>query len=342
MSAAQQSTRRPRFALIAVLMFALLALATLSAWLIVQRRSGPHMRGAELVEQMRSEGLSAWWDRSPHSQWFLIRRNGEVIGWDVRLRLPLGDGGFEGLKLRIFRAQERSGGSWEYWQLNADATSGEYLSGDLAFGEGRLVTSTNTSIVQEEGAIQTEQSSQVGPRRSKAEVPENYIPEGTLPLVRRLVAEEGAEAAFRMVFNEQLPQGSRTTFGVVRMNGRSPSEQERAQDAAYAVENVLITLDGSDSGETYLLDEQGRTVGIVAERIRIDAVSAAEVAAEFPEAPDVVRTLAGRFLRSIPESVDPEENPLETLVPVDDAEPASEADPPPDEMSIGAPDDAGD
>ncbi|MGC9454968.1 MAG: hypothetical protein ACP5HU_08885 [Phycisphaerae bacterium] len=298
MSAAQEASRRPKFALIAVLMFALLAVATGSAWLIVQQRRGPHDRGAELVEELHERGLSAWWQRLPQARWSLVRRGGRTIGWQVQLRLPTDDGGFEGLTLRLLRGEAGSGGYWEHWALNDSATAGEYRAGEIGISGDRTLTSNRTLIVLSEGVVRAEQTIRFRVS-SRAPAPENYAPEGTLPLLRRMAAEAGGEIAFRIVFNEQGPLGGRTSFGVFRMTARPPSEDERNEGAARVVDAVQVYIDGSESEITYLLNEQGRTLSIIAGDTRTDGVEKSEVVAVFPESMDTVRKLSASLLQNL-------------------------------------------
>ncbi|MFP3937215.1 MAG: hypothetical protein ACLFVW_02655 [Phycisphaerae bacterium] len=297
-------------------MFALLAGATLSAWLIVQRRTGPHNRGEKVVGRLHEKGLSTWWERSTQARWFLVRRGDRAVGWQVHVRVPLDDGGFGGFEIRILRRDGVSGGSWEGWVLNSDATAGEYRAGEVGVSGERVVTSLQTYITLSEGTIQAEQQIPIQ-ARSKARAPKNYIPEGTLSLVRRLTAETGDDAAFRMVFNEQPPRGSRTSFGTVRMETQPVSQQQRREGATQAMKMTFVRADGQENAETYLLDEQGETLAIVADNTRVESAEAREVLTEFPDAPRTVAHLNERLLERFFEQFDTDDFLPQAVMPPD-------------------------
>jgi hypothetical protein len=323
MSAARQAPHRPRFTVIAVLMFAMLAVATGLAWLIVVSRTGLQSAGAELVQRVHSEGLSAFWDRSPHVRWLLAYRDDNPVGWRVEMRLPQPEGGFEGLDAALYDIRGRTRGQWEQWRLNADATTGEYRAGELRVTPAGLSLPANTRIVLSEGRIGAQQQAGDSPMwlESGAAAPDNYVPEGTLPLVRHLVAETGRDASFRMVFNEQPPRQGKTTFGVVTMERRELGETDYPGAAA----RVLVS--GIAGEQTLLLDDRGELVAVLGGELRIVAVSREQVYAKFPQARQVAVLLTARLLGRVPQTDGAPAGPLELLQSAVGDEPEPETQP---------------
>ncbi len=300
MPAVEQATNRPRFSLIAVLMFALLAVAVGVAWIIVQQRTAPHGRGAEMVGRIREEGLSSFWQRSPHHTWVLIRRGQGVVGWNASVRMPLADGGFEGLYVRVIAAGDRAAGDWEYWRLNDDATTGRYEAGvvRLLAGGERATSSSHTSIELSDNRVEATQTVR-DPRgqsvlmRSSASAPDSYAPEGTISLLRRLIAETGDDGAFHVVFNEQPPLGDRTAFGSIHMERREPPDDD---DPRASVAVALTTSLNRDVEQIYLLDDDYELVAGLIGDMRLDRVERDEVMSEFPEAEAVLTHLMRRVM----------------------------------------------
>jgi hypothetical protein len=310
MSAAQ-AIQRPKFALIAVLMFALLAAATGLAWLIVVSRTGLQRAGTELVERIHSEGLSAFWDRSPDVRWLIAYRDDDRAGWQLRMRMPRGDGGFEGLDAAFYQLRRRTRGHWEQWRLNADATTGVYRAGELQITPAGLRLPANTRIALGDGTVSAQQQLSGAPMwlDSEADAPDNYVPEGTLPLLRHLVAETGTTAAFRMVFNEQPPRQGKTSFGVITMERRELGET----DFPEATARVVVRGTGAAGQQTFFLDERGGTVAVFGGEFRLVAVEREEVFDTFPQARQVAALLTARLVGRVPTSDGPPPAPLEIL-----------------------------
>jgi len=130
---------------------------------------------------------------------------------------------------------------WETWTLSNDLRSGSYVAtGPSILVPGLLAT---TKIVLANGQVEVTEilrDTSHGPRpgrspspksaalpqyTSRTAVPENYLPEGSLPLVTRLVGERKVSASFKIVLNETPPLqagggGLKTRLGSVQAEFR--------------------------------------------------------------------------------------------------------------------------
>jgi len=280
-----------RQALLALLLTAVLAAAAGAAWLlqeIAQRRVD---KGAAILKQIRSNKLALYWPDRRQTDWYLIQQGSVVLGWHAIVREGSG-GGFRGWEIELgynqAGATEREMHS--AWNLNADATDGTYQSRVERRGQPTELT----QIRLQESASEADQATVevLQPTlalEAQSPEPRNYIPEGVLPLAIRLVAEGGADAQFRMVFDD-IPNSHKVVeFGSVRISHEGRGRTDQGEQT----HRVRVYYRGwGKHPREYELDESGKLISIVSGNVRWVAASAADVAKRFPNAPETVRRFA--------------------------------------------------
>jgi|GEM_PF-1796279 len=283
-----------RRAWLSLVMLGVLLLMVSAAWLLVRARSVPPAGAEDVLRALREKGLRHYWPR-PRERWLLLRKDGAPVGWNAAVVLPAGNGEFRGLDV-TYDASSRAI-VWEAWRLNADATAGDYAAG-RANGRGRSLT-TDTRIRYAAGRLETVQFIDGQRYASGAEAPGNYLPEGTVPLARRIVADRESSARFQMVIHSAPPQGDRTrlvtlTIAYAGTTPRGPLEGAR---------QVHVSLGRTDSG-VYLLDEDGDLLGAEDGGLSMTAATAAEVSQQYGNAARLVRALLGLSLDELGEAGD--------------------------------------
>lgn len=76
----------PRRTLLTLVMVAVLGAAAAAAWLLQVSSAGRACAGAEIIRQIRSRGLSHYWDDNPRIDWYLIPSGSAVRGWQAMVR----------------------------------------------------------------------------------------------------------------------------------------------------------------------------------------------------------------------------------------------------------------
>jgi len=244
-------------------MLGVLLASVATAWLLVQRRTIPARRGAEIMRRIRTETLSAYWPDKPLGLWYLRRDgSGKPVSFYGVVRELTGDG-FAGETImlepdRLLR---------ESWRLSGDAAAGQYR----AYAAPPF-SAAETSILLHDGRIEVRRGRRPAHQAGASE-PDNYIPEGLLHLVIRLVGEGGDKAAFKMIFNEEAIAGGQVQFALATMIPQSNR-------------SVRVKFDSSAGGTTkiYDLDETGRVVRIRDEQDQViyTLVDLAELIRHFP------------------------------------------------------------
>jgi len=236
------------------------------AWLLKQRGElldqKANERCIELLADIRSKKLPWFWTQESVENWYLILDSrGGILGWqrDSRTKTP---DGFEGESFRSFQGDI----SYEGWNLNEDATAGEY-SGIVGKGFGE----TFTGIVLDSDIVT------VRPGKSSeaviSDAPEDYVPEGLLGLFLREGAMEGKEFAGKMILDAIAIRKGKvnfTPFAII------PSESRKVEF------NFIRGI----KGRVYHFDEQGQIELIIEQNmgIIIQRVEAVEVLKRFPQA----------------------------------------------------------
>jgi len=275
--------------LLALLMVAVLGVATGMAWLLQVRADRRVRAAAEIIRRIRADGLAAYWPDETRIDWYLIRVGSDVRGWRASAKIPGTDGGFDGLTVDLTRGEsERSEQLLlASWSLNADATAGRYVGTVEVSGAG----GSETRIFLSDDRVNVQQFALDLEAESPA--PDNYLPEGTMGLAVRLVARTGANAQFAMVFDEKPNTRGVVEFGSIRIRSLGSA---RAEDGSLIRRARAWGFRGrGEYSVTYELTEDGRLLSIVhADGLRWDAATQDEVAAHFPNAPRLVEGLLSR------------------------------------------------
>lgn len=214
-------------------MFAVLLLSVAFAWMLSHRGDVAVRRGEEILGEIRSHGLPAYWTREPQNLWYLVRnREGQVIGWEQRTRVFK-----DGVYIGVHRSRLKNFDIAELWSLNETATAGKYL------GQANTpVGSLETHITLQGDAIQV--SSSAVAKRVAGEFPANYIPEGLAALAFRLAAAGEKKVIFRMILDGLAIVGEQVNFVTVIVE---PDGPERLKQKFF----------GQQSETVYHFDERG-------------------------------------------------------------------------------------
>ncbi|MBS3734320.1 MAG: hypothetical protein KGY99_05275 [Phycisphaerae bacterium] len=221
---------------VAVIMLLVLAAAVAAAyWLVYTRTQRPEHAGRDIIADIRDRGLAHYWGDEPMDI-RLARRDGSGVR---RWQREHEDGRYEGtfaLDGRVQTAQAK-------WRLAADMSTGRYESQGVYLRQGGL-TKTTTEIVVD--GRQIEVTSDGG--RARATIPDNYIPEGTLHLVARHVAQRGDRAAFSMILDgRSLSADGQVWFSSVIMTPLSP-RRVRVRMASGTSSSISI-IEFDDAGD---------------------------------------------------------------------------------------------
>ncbi len=241
-------------AMLALLMLALLGAAVAGAWVLQYSAGRQGRAGADILRRVRANGLGHYWHDEERIRWYLIQSGPVVSGWMVAVRQQPGEGVYEGYTVGFPNSAHSSAEHFtENWRLNADATRGQYEGTSQA---GPIITRL-TIIALEPGQVTVRQ----GPRQPEARsaAPDNYIPEGALPLVIRQVVAEKADAQFKMVFDESPAAGQEVQFTTVRIRYAGEGEKTRGQPT------YLARMSHREWGKqviTYQLDQAGQILSI--------------------------------------------------------------------------------
>ena len=283
-----------RRGVLALAMLAVLLGSVGAAWWYtstVQRRNSA---GARIVSRIRGDKLPGLWGEAVKTTWYLVNIEGGVRGWQADVRGRSGKEFFAGLSVL---AGAKGEAMTERWLLSDDATWGRYISDETAAS----IASGNfdTEIRLEDDTVTVVQNRLQG-LTARSPAPENYLPKGTSELAVGLVAQERADAQFKMVFNERPNVGGVVHFGTVRMTYRG---HVRAQDGR---QTSRVRVDFSDRPywREYLLAEDGQIVEISDPEKSWMPASQEEVQKHFPNGPAILR-------RQMPRAMIPRITPQE-------------------------------
>ena len=260
---------------VAVAMAVLLAASVAGAWWLTWAMNDEARNGAAIVRTLRQEGLGEYWEGPERQIWQITGADGP--GWKVSLRRRMESGGFEGISA-VFVASSRTI-DWEHWTLNADATEGVYVAGFVERPlprqpENPVVPTTRIEMAGGRLVVRQFLNNNAKAVTSTAATPEHYAPEGTLRLLRRMVAMNEADADFAVVFNDAPPAGEEPDFKTLRyrysgqrqVNGRTVRSVEtsmtlRDQNMNQFIQVQEFLIDpqqGELQQETTIFDLQGR------------------------------------------------------------------------------------
>ena len=242
-----------RPAMVAFIMLGIFLLSVGIAWWISIDREQLVREGDRIVGQIQSSKLESFWHRGEQS-YYLIREKQGTVGWRAELRIPRQGGGFDGLLMQVISSGNQPQVHIRKWQLDTTATNGWF---QVAWLEG-----TEPRIILNKGYL----IEQVSPNPGKVEVPPNFLPEGTLSLAARLVAQAKGQAFFRSAYiNDSGPreiEGPQTVN--VGLTNLIYKGQEMVQENGKAIQanvvEVRLGILGKERTETLYLAPDGHTV----------------------------------------------------------------------------------
>jgi hypothetical protein len=187
---------------LAIVMVGILVASVALAWFTTKPRKNFSPDGAGIISQLIDDTIEEYWSNADHERWFVgQRRDGNPIGWQMRSRRQISEDEFSGT---IQAAQYKSN-----WTLNTDLSEGSYLGREFDENNNTLAE-TRITITDNEVTVVRDIS---GKKRSAtSRRPKNYIPEGALPMVLRLVASRGSGKTFKMVLDQNSIVGGNVNF----------------------------------------------------------------------------------------------------------------------------------
>ena len=281
-----------RSSLLPVVMLGILVLAVAVAWSLSASRQRLARRGAELVAQVRKDGLPAHW-RSFQSRWLLAQKAGRYVGWRATVRLVEPQGAAEGFDVSVLATGQHLAGAWERWSLDAGLSQGEYRSGLVLPGRVGPQLAQDTVIRYADKTVEVVQGIAQHSVQSRAPAPANYLPEGTLELAFRLAAMRKIRAQFRTIENSVPPAGQTTQFITVLAEPFDASASG-VVGAAFAV-NVRFFLPGGSMEQAWLFDDQGNLLQKTDREAFWTLASADQLAEHFPAAPRQLASILERL-----------------------------------------------
>ena len=88
------NSKQRRQAIMSLVMLAVLLASVAWAWVLVRRADRLPKRGAEIIAQIRREGLARYWPNELTLRWYLIRTPRGYSGWRAMVQAPVEDGGY--------------------------------------------------------------------------------------------------------------------------------------------------------------------------------------------------------------------------------------------------------
>ncbi len=208
----KNDTPQARHNLVAAVMICVLAGSIALAWLTTQKQKAFVYSGADVLAKLASEKIDKYWSPEKSTRWMVgLVADDKHVGWEVssiESDMPakfssLQIGGPKGMSHKV------------RWTLSSDLSQGHY-SATVYGKDGRELSQTQTTLTKDRVNI----ARRVGQAQlaATARRPMNYVPEGALPLVMRIVADTGSEIVVKMVFDEISIKGGSINFISVRLS----------------------------------------------------------------------------------------------------------------------------
>lgn len=306
-------TSKHRQRLVAPILLVLLLVSVLLAWWLSTSRGQLVNAGRDIITDIHQSGLSTYW-KGPQQLFYIIMQKDEILGYRAEFRWPLAQGGFEGLSVVMLAAEREWPGLYEHWVLSPDATEGKYTAGRV-HAAGRLLQ--DTEIIMNGRVVQVAQRLPKGTIiRSRSSVPENYLPEGTLPLAMQLVAQRKSNAYFKLIYNSDYPpvsqrgQVPQTRFGLANME--YAGVQEVPDDGPVQAATVKLRKGslGREEAAVYFIDQDGEVVLITTADDRQRRLSLQQLLAIQPTAAQDIQMVARLLDIQLPPMENTSTNPL--------------------------------
>ena len=260
-----------------VVLAALLAGSIAIAWAYAEQISAPRRRGAEFVANLHRTGLKQMGGDT--SARVYMHQAGPIRGWRAALGRFRPDGTYEGLDIRLTQIAEGSAvGQWEKWRLDDSATTGYYVAGEFHFIKGQCVVIATTRIELAGPRVSVVQQLQRVVLRSAADVPDSYLPEGTLDLALRAMRGQERSRQFNFIDNSIPPTGGKPQFIGLKLRDVTEETPLPAGTAA-AIESSIA----GKPKEIVFLDEQGLIHTTKRGKLSETRSSPAELYEHFPQ-----------------------------------------------------------
>ncbi|MBN1555818.1 MAG: hypothetical protein JXA11_13835 [Phycisphaerae bacterium] len=253
----QTSTETWRKNFRSLVLLALLGVCSTAAWVLAWHKSAPARDGRDFLESLRQRGVKSWWPANGRRQhWFLVYRQGTVVGWEMDYRQASANGTIGGM---IRRTQDTRLSS--RWRISNDIQEGDYQS---QFVKLQLPhpESVEATIELRGDRLQVLQVIDRVRYSSATKIPDNYLPEGLmLPAMREVVRRQG-KARYEMVADDHPPSrqdgGTTPLFSFqLRYLGADASTGGAMVETFYGAGEPLITILDAD-GEV-IRRRQGNT-----------------------------------------------------------------------------------
>jgi hypothetical protein len=281
-----QDPGKSRPTMVAVIMLGLFLLSVGIAWWISVDRGQYVREGEIIVAKLHNSTLESFWHGAGQS-YYLIREKQQVIGWRADFRIPARGGGFEGFLIQVIRVGNRAQVHVRRWRLDSAAAEGWF---QIAWLEGAA-----PRVDLDKGYLVED----IPGHPDKVEVPSNFLPEGTLPLAARLVAQGKTQAFFKSVYvNEsgprdaELPQIANVGLTNLIYKGQE-TIQEGGKPIQASVVEVRLGILGKERTETIYLAPDGHVALIARPDQTLTPTTLAELAKCDPAAMQMIQQEAG-------------------------------------------------
>jgi hypothetical protein len=268
--------------MVALIMLGLFLLSVGIAWWICVDRGQYVREGEIIVAKIHNSTLESFWHGAGQS-YYLVREKQQVIGWRADMRIPAKGGGFEGFLMQVIRVGSRPQVHVRRWRLDSAAAEGWF---QIAWLEGAA-----PRVDLDKGYLVED----IPGHQGKAEVPANFLPEGTLPLAASLVAQAKTQAFFKSVYvNESGPRDmEQPQVANVGLTNLIYKGQETVQEGgkpiqASAVE-VRLGILGKERTETIYLAPDGHIALIARPDQTLTPTSLAELVKSDPNAMQMIQ-----------------------------------------------------
>lgn len=255
---------RHRKSLLSLVMLGILLIAVCIAWLITLSSSALMDEGTAVIREIRKQSLPVLLKNDPAIRCYLIKnKEGGKLGYGIDT-LRSGRNGYDGAGLMHLPRVTVS----EKWQLSNDAARGSYAG--LSSGMDQSYTAMSLS----DGKLIATVQLPTQKIRSELTVPDNFIPDGIIDLVVRVVAQRGGKAVFHALRGSQAVMQNRLYFSTVTM---IPQGRDK-------VKVQIKAPNGEVDSFIYHLDAKGQVLDVkVDEAITMQVVGQEELFKAFPE-----------------------------------------------------------
>lgn len=279
----QEETSNPRARqqkLLILILLSILGACIVLGWWMTRRIDAPTTQGIEIVRAVRARKLLQFpgGNKTYRQHYFIYQHAGgkpQIVGWRFRYhsRNQNPEKGFVGGEM------EWNPGSYAQsrWTLTDGLDKGSYQSRIERRKRDGLIR-TGASIELNNGILYVQQILPGHKLNSECEIPDNYIPEGSVSLMLREVAERKTHAKFKMIFDSLPPVGSRPRFGILEVRYIKPPED----DSGGAELEIRQITPSRKSTYRVVLDSAGNVAREIAGNMKTIPVSEKMFSEVFP------------------------------------------------------------